>query len=67
MHYLLGLRKYTLGNRSDRDLNEAIQSFIKSVSCSTQQINDLSKKTFLKLNHILMLYYDITHERFSQT
>jgi len=57
-YYLMGLRYYALNNKQETNYSNAIHHFLNSVRCSHLQINDLSKKTFLKLNHILMLLYE---------
>ena len=50
--YLVGLFKYT--NSGARDsYAKAIHFFLTSLQISSQQINALSKKTLMKLHHIL--------------
>lgn len=54
--YLVGLFKFTL-NKKGNWQGEAITHFLKSVCCSNQQVNALSRKTLIKLHDILTLVW----------
>ena len=53
MYYLNGLLSFTI-HRNQRNLSSKdLQDFRKSLSCSSNRINSLSKKTFFKLLSIV--------------
>lgn len=56
--YLMGLRQFIVGNRSEMELQSAMMSLLTSVNESPQQVNMVSRKTLIKLNQILQLLYD---------
>ena len=52
----MGLFKFTLQKRGNWQ-GDAITHFLKSVCCSSQQVNALSRKTLIKLHDILTLVW----------
>ena len=63
LFYLKGLLKYTT-QRKHQISSESIKFFYESLKCSGTRTNALSKKTFVKLDHILEILIEKKYEEF---